>query len=200
MNKSALSVGWETQSSMMQPLNHESDISVKLRSSASWLWRKGTPNPLRGISPVASTPIWCTLTKTRVIVVRFKRRSLIRRLLASDHPLKAASSGTGLALAPLEIFCGQSFVSISTPEKTLIGFSPRLLGHSKVDQIWIPRASHSDQGKCRVAQMFMIVARCCLRTTCLETICTKCHQYHRISRAGRHHLPSSRFFADQAPH
>jgi len=71
----------------------------------------------------------------RVIVVRFKRRSLIRRLLASDHPLKAASSGTGLALAPLEIFCGQSFVSISTPEKTLIGFSPRLLGHSKVDQI-----------------------------------------------------------------
>jgi hypothetical protein len=32
--------------------------------------------------------------------------------------LKAASSGTGLALALLGIFCGQSFVSISTPEKT----------------------------------------------------------------------------------
>jgi hypothetical protein len=32
-------------------------------------------------------------------------------------------------------------------KRLIIGFSPRLLGHSKVDQIRIPRASHSKQSK-----------------------------------------------------
>jgi hypothetical protein len=82
-------------------------------------------------------------------------------------PLKAASSGTGLALALLELPYGQSFVSISTPERLLdatqlIGFSPRLLEWTKLAQMRVLQATHSDQERCRVAQKFFVAAQSCL--------------------------------------
>jgi hypothetical protein len=79
----------------------------------------------------------------------------------------------------------------------LIGFSPRLLECAKIDQIRVPQASHSDQERCRVAKKLFVAAsepRVLRQFAPMPPI-------SQISRGGRsHHLPSSRFFADQAPH
>jgi hypothetical protein len=74
-------------------------------------------------------------------------------------PLKAASSGTGLAL-DLWRYCGQSFVSISTPEKT----SRRDPAHrilSKTSQM-CENISDQSHERCRVVKKLFVAAQCCL--------------------------------------